>query len=798
VSAQWHSSSSAAVIAPLLAVHAHSAGLLCVDETRCVDVPAAAQAHFFAVHAAHTEFVCVDAVQLVRALPADAVELVYEAILASRVHDVRLLDALVRLAARDDAPERRSLAAVLALARRPGTLEETAATLWRARTHAVAARDDADDVDDSLPVPDDTADTGDSGDAGDDGDAGDLLAPAVRWVAQTSAASLDISEFERVVALRDVLRRVLAVWRQLTDAVRSFLSGRPALVREMLPDAWRRFGPLSETIQVKAAVALDTLHRRGVVVDVDALLAMERQCLGTHRALLAALVAVPAHAAVFATDLAKLLAQLDDASLSQSARVALCAKPRMNASALRALLLETVIGEIRAAHGIDVLVPQNSAGEMLVSLTAWQMYAPRHAFVERWLALFRSAKLLGWLAQLERCVDAPSRCVYPQWTVLKRNGRSGCGAPNMQATPRAPGCRELFRARPQHAFLCIDYSFIELCTLAAVCERRYGRSALADTIRRGVDPHSHTAAAFENMSVEQFEAARRTDRRLDAVRQKAKAINFGIPGGEGVDALRDYVAANYGIAMTADEAEAYRERVITEIYPELELYLADDSLALLVDGLGCTADELAKQFNLSRKAVDPAKFARTLLGIRHVIQGRLFRADGYPFKRSFLAKVWKGLAELNRREHLRPLIERFDGGDELYAQLYGARVTTLTGRVRGGVSYTQARNTPFSGLAADGAKLALWDLVHSGYHVVAFVHDELLIELPLEPRDAPYARTAQHAQTVERILVDAMASVCGDIPIRCEYALCLRWSKQLKATYNARGELIPCDDAAAE
>jgi hypothetical protein len=132
-----------------------------------------------------------------------------------------------------------------------------------------------------------------------------------------------------------------------------------------------------------------------------------------------------------------------------------------------------------------------------------------------------------------------------------------------------------------------------------------------------------------------------------------------------------------------------------------------------------------------------------------------------------------------------PLIERFEGGDELYAHLFGAHVTTLTGRVRGGVSYTRARNTPFSGLAADGAKLALWDLVHSDYRVVAFVHDELLVELPLERAPAsPYANTLLHARTIERILIDAMQTVCPGIPIRCEFALSRRWSKKSRATYN--------------
>ena len=85
--------------------------------------------------------------------------------------------------------------------------------------------------------------------------------------------------------------------------------------------------------------------------------------------------------------------------------------------------------------------------------------------------------------------------------------------------------------------------------------------------------------------------------------------------------------------------------------------------------------------------------------------------------------------------------------------------------------------------------------MHSGYHVVAFVHDELLIELPLADSPArPYSQMAMHASTVQRICIDAMASVCENIPIRCEYALCKRWSKKLSAVFNAQKELVPCDD----
>lgn len=113
--------------------------------------------------------------------------------------------------------------------------------------------------------------------------------------------------------------------------------------------------------------------------------------------------------------------------------------------------------------------------------------------------------------------------------------------------------------------------------------------------------------------------------------------------------------------------------------------------------------------------------------------GRSFRSDGYPFKRAFVAQVWAGLARLNRRPELRAAIANYESGPALFNALFGATCATLTGRLRGGISYTQARNTPFSGLAADGAKLALWDLLHQGFNVVAFVHDEIVVELRYTP-----------------------------------------------------------------
>jgi DNA polymerase I-like protein with 3'-5' exonuclease and polymerase domains len=96
---------------------------------------------------------------------------------------------------------------------------------------------------------------------------------------------------------------------------------------------------------------------------------------------------------------------------------------------------------------------------------------------------------------------------------------------------------------------------------------------------------------------------------------------------------------------------------------------------------------------------------------------------------------------------------------------------TLTGRVRAGVNYTQAKNTRFQGLAADGAKLALWRLLYAGFDVCGFVHDEILVELPADG-------AAERAMEVERIMVRAMEDVMGHgVPAAVKSVVGGDWAK---------------------
>lgn len=96
-----------------------------------------------------------------------------------------------------------------------------------------------------------------------------------------------------------------------------------------------------------------------------------------------------------------------------------------------------------------------------------------------------------------------------------------------------------------------------------------------------------------------------------------------------------------------------------------------------------------------------------------------------------------------------------------YMQNEDGHVFTRTGRLRGNTSYCAEKNSPFQGLAADGAKLALYELDKAGYKLVGFVHDEIICEVPRE-------RAEELLPEQEKIMIRAMQSVVPDVKIGVE------------------------------
>ena len=116
------------------------------------------------------------------------------------------------------------------------------------------------------------------------------------------------------------------------------------------------------------------------------------------------------------------------------------------------------------------------------------------------------------------------------------------------------------------------------------------------------------------------------------------------------------------------------------------------------------------------------------------------------------------------------------------------------GRRRGGVSYTEACNSMFQGLAADAAKNAGFLVSRACYvepssplygsRIVNFVHDEIIIETPEE-------KAHDAAMELARLMVEGAIVLMPDVPPKVEPLLMRRWSKKAKPMKDEQGRLLP-------
>jgi DNA polymerase I-like protein with 3'-5' exonuclease and polymerase domains len=104
--------------------------------------------------------------------------------------------------------------------------------------------------------------------------------------------------------------------------------------------------------------------------------------------------------------------------------------------------------------------------------------------------------------------------------------------------------------------------------------------------------------------------------------------------------------------------------------------------------------------------------------------------------------------------------------------------------VRTWLRYTECKNDLFQGIAADGAKEALYELVKAGYRVVHFIHDEYIIEIPLN------SNLREEERRVSSILIDCMVKHCPDVAIEVESFWMTHWQKKGTHVLDENGQLI--------
>ena len=186
-------------------------------------------------------------------------------------------------------------------------------------------------------------------------------------------------------------------------------------------------------------------------------------------------------------------------------------------------------------------------------------------------ALAKLDRLETYFQTYRAAGNAPVHAAYD--ALGAKTGRTSCFKPNLENVPRTGGVRECFVPRPGWLFADCDYDSQEMRCWAEVCSVLLGHSRLAEMYGADpdYDPHVDFAARLLGLDYSAAMAAKKAgDTRVLDYRQRAKAANFGFPGGMGPAKMRAY-ASGYGVVLTLQEATALRD-AWRDQYPEARAY----------------------------------------------------------------------------------------------------------------------------------------------------------------------------------------------------------------------------------
>lgn len=342
------------------------------------------------------------------------------------------------------------------------------------------------------------------------------------------------------------------------------------------------------------------------------------------------------------------------------------------------------------------------------------------------LAIAESSKAIRdhgqWSEVLVAGTKGPSCARY---NVLVSNGRTSCGgaeeddqeASNMQNPPRDGIVRECFIPRDGYLYGDCDLDTIELRSLAQVQKDMLGKSTMAEMLHEqyrtnGPDLHVRLAANLVDVDIaEAWSRYQDGDEDFKKYRQMAKPVNFGFPGGLGVEKFIKFAWDSYRVRFSREEAERAK--------------------------------------------------------------GIWF--DTFPEMRDYFALVAR-------------MVEDHDAVPQL-----------RSGRMKGGLTFTNLANGYFSGLAADAEKEALWCIAYESYvgkryddgkksvlygsRTVIFPHDETIME-------HPEATASERADRQCQIMIEIAQKWMPDVPITAKPLLTRRWRKGAEPL-RVRGQLVP-------
>ncbi len=520
---------------------------------------------------------------------------------------------------------------------------------------------------------------------------------------------------------------------------------------QWLDEQWKKYGPLTHNIQLKASIVLDVISRTGVLIDQarrdEKVAALQKVVDETRRTL--ALAGLPTE--------------------GKGAQ-----------AALRKRIEKLAIADP------NIQIHRTETGQIATDEEQLKELAAHDPALEVMLKYRQASKLLGTYAKKMK----PGQRIHGKFNYLMNTGRTSCsGGFNLQNLPKeldATGhettIRGCFVPAPGNVFVVVDYAQIELAVLGWAWKHQLGfGDSLHEIVSEGRDMHRLIAA--EVLGKDPADVTK-------AERNAAKPVSLGRPGGLGWKTIQKQAKNDYGVELSEEQV---RERMLAyeTLCPELTAHLkprvnAGLEIAVVL-GLTPAAYNAATgtaRFHPRPDDDQPAGWAGGML--LSTLKDRepwtnpkpeTGRAPR-PYTPAEINFFWAAAArlpndQLDQRDiddirERRPSPRLREAVSRLYSR---EPVITATGRIRANASYSACRNGIMQGLAADGAIHALWELWRAGYAIVNFIHDEIICEVS-EDENLP-ARVTD----IERLMIEGMHKVVPGANVRVETSVRRSFSK---------------------
>ncbi|SES87702.1 DNA polymerase-1 [Methanococcoides vulcani] len=207
--------------------------------------------------------------------------------------------------------------------------------------------------------------------------------------------------------------------------------------------------------------------------------------------------------------------------------------------------------EALKAHGIDV---SKTDKETLKPL------ADEHPVIKVLLEYKAAAKIVNsFTKKYPEHISPVTGRLHPTYKQMgAATGRMSCVNPNLQQVPKGSEIRSCFIASPGNRLVIADYSQIELRVMAQISQDK----RMLEAYKHGGDLHKLTASLITGTPIDEVTKEQR---------QAAKAINFGMVYGMGATGLKDYAKNSYGVTISKQEAEKFKQAFLTS-YPGVQKY----------------------------------------------------------------------------------------------------------------------------------------------------------------------------------------------------------------------------------